>query len=72
MDQSCQKVLLVLTYFGTQNCTFSTLPICFFSIKVSVSIAFYLKQIVLFQLSEKNDFFIGVGVLTGHVWQKCF
>ena len=39
MNDSCQKVLLVLTQFGIQTFTSSTLPIFF--IKVSVSVIFF-------------------------------
>ena len=48
MEQSWQNVLLVLTQLGIQTFTSSTLPISFLSMKVSILIALYLKQIVRF------------------------
>ena len=52
MDQSIQKVLLVLTQLGIQTFTSSTPPISFFSIKVSILIVLYLKRFVRFSASQ--------------------
>ena len=52
MDQSCCNVLLVLTQLGIQTFTSSTLPISFISIKVSISVAFYLKQTLCFYATQ--------------------
>ena len=46
MDQNCQKVLLVLINLSIQTYISSTLPMSFFSIKLSILIAFYLKVTV--------------------------
>ena len=64
MDQSCQKVLLVMVQLGIQTFTSSTLPVSFLSIKVSISIALYLKQTSFLSISEK-DIYIGIGILRG-------
>ena len=48
MDQNYQNVLLVMTQNGFQTFAASTLPISFFSIKLSISIALDLKQSVGF------------------------
>ena len=48
MDQSCQKILLVLTQPVFQIFTSSTIPISLLCIKLSISIPLYLKQTVRF------------------------
>ena len=62
MDQSCQKVLLVMAELGIQTFSSTTLPVTFLSIKVPISIALYLKQTVRFTIS-KPDIYIGIGIL---------
>ena len=46
MDQNCQKLHLVLTHFGIQTHNSSAYLFRFFSIKVSISIALYLRRTV--------------------------
>ena len=52
MDQSCQKVLLVLTQATVQTYFSSSLANSFLSIKVSSLIALNLKQTVCFYVSQ--------------------
>ena len=65
MDQSCQKVLLVLTHLGIQTYTSSTLPISFV-LHQSVNLGrFSSEEDCSFLDILKSDLYIGIGVLIG-------
>ena len=69
MDQSCQRVHLVLAQRGIQTFTSSTLPISFLHQDVSLD-AFIFEAFCWFLIILKYDLHIGIGIVRGQKWQK--
>ena len=71
MDQSCQKVLLVLKHLGIGTYPFSTLPISF--LHQGVNLDSFTPEPDCFLLTiVKNDIHNGVEILIGEKLQKRF
>ena len=72
MDQSCQKMHLVLKQRGNQIFTFSNPPMSFFSQQGVNLDSFTLEGNFSLPCISKYDFYIGFGILMGQMWKKWF